>query len=276
MKDVINQLSPFLKGLVFTGGGEPLCNNFTIDAVIYAKQKGLDVGFITNGELITEKIAEKLVENCSWVRVSVDAADEKDYLLVHGKGRDSYKKVLEGIGFLINAKKKFGGNCTIGAAYLTNEKLSKGMFSFSKKMKQLGVDYVQFRPFHFDKFNVDSEIGECKKLENEDFKVEVSRMRYDKNEYEYPVAYRDYFTTVLAADGKLYPDCFTRGMRGYALGDLNHDIFEEIWNSEKKKEIIENKLKMKNCPVMCRYDSLSNLLWNIKQVNEGGKHLSFV
>lgn len=276
MKNLIDQVSPFLKGLVFTGGGEPLRNKDTLDVVKYSKKKGIDVGFITNGELLTKNAAELLVKNCSWVRVSVDAANEKDYFLVHGKEEQSYFKVLEGIKLLVEARKSLESKCTLGTGYLTNKNLAINMFYFAKKMKGLGVDYSQFRPFHFDTFDVSREIKHCRDLEDENFKIAVSQHRYDKVSYDYPIAFRDEFTTVVAADGKLYPDCFTRGRSGYELGDLNKNSFEEIWTSDRKREVFENKLKKRDCPVMCKYDILSNHLWNIKKTNEKRVHLSFI
>ena len=54
MKKTINQISPFCKGLVFTGGGEPLYNKDTLNAISYAKKKGINIGLVTNGSLLTK------------------------------------------------------------------------------------------------------------------------------------------------------------------------------------------------------------------------------
>jgi radical SAM protein with 4Fe4S-binding SPASM domain len=273
MKNVIDQVFLFVKGAVFTGGGEPLCNKDTIEVVKYAKIKGMDVGFITNGSLITKEVAKELVENCVWIRVSIDADNSEDYNLIHGT-EDLYEKVLENVGFLVNAKKD--NFCTVGVGFLTNKDNFSKMVSFTNKMKNLNVDYVQFRPFHFDNFDVSNEIKDCKKLEDSNFKIIVSQHKYDKVEYNFPEAFRDQFTTVISADGKMYPCCFTRGMKDFELGDLNKESFDDIWNSERKRVVFKNKLKMENCPVICKYDKLSQILWEIKKVNEKGKHLSFV
>ncbi len=276
MKNLIRQTSHFLKSIVFTGGGEPLMNKDTVGAVLFAKKNNLDVGFITNGTLINEDIANELIKNCKWIRISLDANNSKDYSLVHGIKPTFYEQTLHNINLLVKLKKQNTSSCTIGVGYLTNKKSSEHMFNFTKKMKDIGVDYVQFRPFHFDRFDVSKEIKKCTKLESSSFKVIVSQHRYDKIEYSYPISYRDEFTTIVAADGKLYPGCFTRGMKEFELGDLNKSSFNEIWNSKRRRKIFENKLKMNGCPIMCKYDKLSQTLWEILKINKYGKHINFI
>lgn len=276
MKGAIKQISSFCKGLVFTGGGEPLLNKDTVNAVLFAKKKGLDIGFITNGSLLNSDVCKDLVKACTWIRISFDSENSRDYSKIHGVTKEGYDFVLNNIKMLVKIKKDIGSSCVVGVGYLTNKKSSKKMFSFAKKMKMMGVDYIQFRPFHYDNFNVSKRIKDCKRLESEGFRVEVSQHRYDKVIGNYPVAYRDEFSTVIAADGKLYPCCFTRGKKEFILGDLHEKAFMEIWKSKNKKEVFKNKLKMKNCPVMCRYDKLSQILWEIFRLNKEGKHLNFV
>ncbi|MEM2971544.1 MAG: radical SAM protein [Candidatus Bathyarchaeia archaeon] len=44
-----------IKGVVFTGGGEPTCYRHLPDGIKYAKEKKLEVGLFTNGSLLTDK-----------------------------------------------------------------------------------------------------------------------------------------------------------------------------------------------------------------------------
>jgi len=137
MKKAIDQTSPFLKAAVFTGGGEPLYNPNTIEAIKYAASKGLSVALITNGTLINEEKSEAIVRYCEWVRISIDAFDEKDYLQTHGIGEEYLQKVWHNIGLLVEAKKKFNTKCTIGVAYLVSKQNRKNMFKFAEKAKKV-------------------------------------------------------------------------------------------------------------------------------------------
>ena len=46
-----------VRALIFTGGGEPLCHPDTPDMVTRARARGMDVGFITNGQLLKPESA---------------------------------------------------------------------------------------------------------------------------------------------------------------------------------------------------------------------------
>ena len=55
-KRIIDELADIsVRAVTFTGGGEPLCNPDTLDAIRYANHKGLDVALITNGSLLDAK-----------------------------------------------------------------------------------------------------------------------------------------------------------------------------------------------------------------------------
>ena len=60
--DIISQISKAeVRGLIFTGGGEPLCHPHIKEAIKLAHNFGLDIGFITNGTLIDEEITRILL-----------------------------------------------------------------------------------------------------------------------------------------------------------------------------------------------------------------------
>ncbi len=58
--------------------GEPLLNKNIVKMVAYAKQKGLkEVSFLTNAELLTEKMAEGLVDaGLDWISISADGVGD--------------------------------------------------------------------------------------------------------------------------------------------------------------------------------------------------------
>jgi radical SAM protein with 4Fe4S-binding SPASM domain len=97
-----------------------------------------------------------------------------------------------------------------------------------------------------------------------------------KKTKSYPLSFVDNFRTVIAANGKIYPDCWTRGMDEFSLGNLHDANFSQIWKSERKKEILNSKLDKAECPPMCYHDPLNELLWNIWQQNKYGEHVNFV
>ena len=120
-KNIIRQLAKNkIRGVIFTGG-EPLCNPYTLEAVELAKSKGLDLGFITNGSLLTEKAAGIILKNCTWARVSLDAASPEVFRLTHGMDGNEFNRLIEKIKFLVDFKKKLRSKCSIGIGFLTCE-----------------------------------------------------------------------------------------------------------------------------------------------------------
>ncbi|MFA7074655.1 MAG: radical SAM protein, partial [Endomicrobiaceae bacterium] len=158
-KNILDQIKSFGgKAVTFTGGGDPLCNKDTIEAVKYADKIGLDVGFITNGILLSYEISKEIVKTCTWIRISLDAASEETYKLTHGMNSSTFKIILENVRLLVKAKKEEKSETTIGVGFLTYDRTVDEIVDFAKISKELGVDYAQYRPllkrFNEKEFNV--------------------------------------------------------------------------------------------------------------------------
>lgn len=274
---VIDQLATAgCKGLIFTGGGEPLCNKFTVDAVIYAKEKGLDIGFITNGSFLDEKKAKSLVDSCVWIRVSLDAASPKTFEITHGKNHREFERVIYGIKNLVTAKKISNSNCSIGVGYLTCDESLREMKDAARLCQEIGVDYLQYRPmqihhggaFQYHWSDVSGIIEKCLKYSDDKYKVLFSQHKYEmmqRKDYgrNYGKCYGHQFATVISASGEMYICCHLRGYEKYKLGNIKKKSFKEIWNSEQRKKVYEN-INFKDCIPLCRCNTFNQILWNIK------------
>ena len=286
VEDIVRQLAEAeIRGLIFTGGGEPLCHPYTGEAVKLAREVGLDVGFITNGSILDEKIAEILLRSCEWVRISLDAASALTFKKTHGMSEKAFDKVIHNIQFLVNMKKPLGSQTTIGVGYLTSDYTKDEMYEAAKLCKKLGVDYLQFRPmqihrggkFEYHWTDVDRNIEKCLKESTDEYRVLFSKHKYDMvkdKQYGryYKKCYGHQFATVISASGKMYLCCHTRGYDKYCIGDLRKNSFKEIWNSKKRREVYES-IDFKDCIPLCRDNTFNQILWNIKQPRE---HVNFL
>ena len=261
------------KALIFTGGGEPTMNPATPKAVKYANDIGLSVGFITNGIYVNDEILESVIKHSDWCRISLDAGSPEMYEETHGV--DSYGKVLGNIERYVEAKKKLKVDSTIGVGYLTGEHTIDGMESFVKVSRDLGVDYAQFRPFHWDFTDV---VGKLKQLQEryntEKFEVIGSVHKYskfkDKVKRPYDKCYGCNFIATIQADGKMAVCCHTRGMKKYELGELKKQSLKEIWRNRQK---VFDKIDFKDCLPFCRADEFNRLLFEIKRPKQ---HIHFL
>jgi MoaA/NifB/PqqE/SkfB family radical SAM enzyme len=289
---IIDQLSSIgVKGLIFTGGGEPLCCSYTPNAIQYARNHGLDVGLITNGGLITEEVVDTLLRNCTWIRVSLDAANEKMYAITHGSNTREYKNVLCNIRLLTKRKIAINSKCTVGVGYLTSVDTcpSEELFDYLRMIvlgcKVRGVDYIQFRPmqihrggdFSYDWYNVTDKIESLMRFSDSTFSVLYSKHKYDMMKVsnfgrDYGKCYGHHFATTICADGKMYVCCHFRGYNKYCIGDLNETTFENIWYSKHRRAVYEG-INFKDCIPLCRCNTFNQILWNLRQKKE---HVNFL
>jgi radical SAM protein with 4Fe4S-binding SPASM domain len=118
MKKYVDELARSgVKGIVFTGGGEPLTNEHTIDGMAYAKSKGIQVALFTNGSrLDADKIRKLLAINPYFIRISLNAGTPEIHQLFHGTEHALFEKVIDNLKTLAAVKKEINdsgvGKCT--------------------------------------------------------------------------------------------------------------------------------------------------------------------
>jgi MoaA/NifB/PqqE/SkfB family radical SAM enzyme len=278
-KNYIDQMKKMdVRAIAFTGGGDPLMNPDTINAIRYAKRQGLDVALITNGlALDSLKKCEVVVRSCTWCRISLDAATPETYKKTHGMNEEAFLKVQENLKRLVEVRNDSGltkDHCTIGTAFLTSEMTKHEVYDFAKLSKDLGVDYAQMRPFHWDKTDVLDEIDRCKDLNDDNFKVLSSIHKYqffkDEKIRTYDKCHGANFRTVICADSKVYMCCHWRSNPEYCLGDLKKDKLIDIW---KRREQMIQKVDVSKCLPFCVLDKINRELHNMKIERT---HLNFI
>ena len=274
-RDYIKQLADFgVRGLTFTGGGEPTLHPAIEDLILYAKKQGLDVALISNGIVMSNALIDCIVENCKWCRISLDAGVSKDYRKTHGLEPDDFYKVVDNTRRLAERKKKLKSNTTIGVGYLTNEEALLGMELSAILAKELGVDYWQARPYHWNKTDISKELKKCEELNDDNFKVVSSWQKYshfnDEIERPYKKCYGINFTTFISATAEVMICCHLCSPQ-FSLGSLREKSFAEIWENRQSNPIYEKIVNQ--CPPFCRADEFNRLLWEMKQKKT---HINFI
>ena len=101
---------PELRRLTLQGLGEPLLSPHLLEMVEHTAARGIEVGFNTNGTLLTRPIAERLVEiGCGWLHVSLDGATAATYEDVrHGTNMrphpGQFERVVSNLRALVEAR----------------------------------------------------------------------------------------------------------------------------------------------------------------------------
>jgi hypothetical protein len=150
----------------------------------------------------------------------------------------------------------------------------------AKTCKEWGVDYLQFRPlqihrggkFEYDWREVETKIDEACSYSGDGYEVLYSKHKYEmikRKDYgrDYGKCFGHQFASTIAADGKMYICCHTRGYDKYCIGDLRKNSFHEIWNSEERMKAAE-RIDFKDCIPLCRDNTFNQILWQIKKPRE--------
>ncbi len=264
-----------VKGLIYSGGGEPLVNKFTSESILYAVDSGLEIGFITNGALINKEIAEILLKKCVWIRVSFDAAKRKTFMKI--RGVDDYDKVLRNIKLLLKTKKRLNVKTIIGVQAVINKYNVKEIVDFYNlwhgDLKM--IDYIQIRPMELTKKALPyakETMTQLRSLPKNDCRLIISDKFKIATMKKYPcLGYQ--FIGAVDVDGDMYLCCHTIGYEYARYGNVFKD---EDWKrnrwARRRRKAFEN-IDYKNCPYSCRGSGINCYLNRIKDLHP---HLNFL
>lgn len=90
--------------LIFAGG-EPLTTDITLELARFAKNKGNNLGLLTNGTLINENNAQKIADLFDVIQISIDGTTPKIHDEQRGKG--SFQATTKAIGLLSAREEDF-------------------------------------------------------------------------------------------------------------------------------------------------------------------------
>jgi radical SAM protein with 4Fe4S-binding SPASM domain len=121
--------------LRISGGGEPMMHPEFLELMCYAKEKGCKLGIITNGSMLSESIADKLLEiGVEMLEFSVDADNRDDYDIVR-KGLN-FEKLVNTIQMVFKKRNKMGSETKIIASAINQKGIDVD------KVEQYWLPYV--------------------------------------------------------------------------------------------------------------------------------------
>lgn len=97
-KHVVDYFTEVGVEIVMLSGGEPCLHPDIIEMIQYISTKGLEIGLVTNGTIISKELVECILANNVIVQISIDAMDSDNYIL--SRGIDQLNQVVENIKLL--------------------------------------------------------------------------------------------------------------------------------------------------------------------------------
>ena len=232
-----------IKGIQWTGGGEPTLHPDFLEIVKYTEELGLEQALVTNGILMTDKIVDA-IKNFSWVRISLDSATAPTYKEV--KSVDKFDVVVSNIKKLMESK---APSNVVGISFIICPENYKEILLTARLAKYLKVDNFRIsiamtpeRDRLFDKIWEECivQTRDAQKEESDNFKVFAFSNRI-KNLAESFTEFCGYqhFVGVIAPSG-VYPCCRLKDDEKFCFGRLENETFMNIWYGDKRKKFIES------------------------------------
>lgn len=254
------------RGVIVSGGGEPLLHPKFIDTLELIKESGMEIGLNSNGLALDREKALAIAKYCTYFRISLDAGTPEMYKKTHGMNEKCFNKVVENIKLMSDVKKETGSAVSFTVGFLTGAETLCDMEEFVRICKENGAGAAQFRPFTGDNTDITDEyLRLSKKYNDGDFHVAASLQKYEKFDEKqcrkYDKCRGMFFSTVVTADAKMFACLHHRQDNKYLIGDMRGEgkTLEEVWNSYRKWMVYE-QIDVSLCPPYCRNDSFNGTL----------------
>ncbi|MCD4756723.1 MAG: radical SAM protein [Arcobacteraceae bacterium] len=287
-----NMAEKGVKSVMFAGEGEPLLFKGLDLIVEHCSKVGIDTSLTTNFVPLNKKNIERCMENCSWIKVSLNAGTAKSYAEIHQTTEKDFERVMSNLKYALEYKRKNNLKCTLGVQMLLLPENKDEVEILAKECKDMGIDYLVVKPYsqhifsETDKYaNIDYSkmmyVGEELKKFNDDkfhvvFRANTMQKHVEKKQPYDKCHSTPFFWGYIAADGKVFGCSAYLGEDKFCYGNIYNNSFQDIWEGDKRKEsyeYVKNELDIKNCRVNCRMDEVNRYLWDLKNPNN---HVNFI
>ena len=279
-----------VKSVMFAGEGEPLLHKDIAEIVLCAKKSGLDAAMTTNGTLLSEAVAGRIIPHLDWLRISLDAASARTYARLHRCKEDVFRGVLENLRQAVRIKRKNNYSCSLGAQLLLLEENYRQARELAGILKDIGLDYLVLKPYsqhpksknrlgNRKNYADYQDIGDkLLKLSDNNFKVilRVKAVRKLEQARGYQNCLALPFWAYISSQGDVCACSSFLGDKRYIYGNIHKDSFRDICEGKRRKDIIAyfaQKFDAGDCRKNCRMDEVNRYLWELKHP---GAHINFI
>lgn len=252
-----------VRGVVWSGGGEPLTHPHWEEAVLAADAVGLEQGMYTCGGLLTPISGAVLGSVATWVVISLDAADAQTYAAEKGVSPERFEAACRGVRSLL------GGSAVVGVSYLLHAENWRQAPAMLALARRLGATYATFRPAIRTSPAAPSICSDDRQwitaaesmlvdlAQAPDVELHVDRFRAyrDWTTHGYQTCYGIRFSATITPDGRVWLCPQRRGVPASCVGDLRQQAFAALWAQHPGQWT-----DFAACRVMCRLHPVNETL----------------
>lgn len=251
------------KAVILIGGGEPLAHPAVGEFMTYLGEHDIHIGITTNGTLIG-KYHDIISKYSFWTRISMDAATPETFqkLRPAKNGGNLFNSIIQQMRDLAQTKKG-----KLGFSYLVRteadgfgiESNIHEIYDAAKLARDIGCDYFEVKPSYAYAEGIDHALVKHPKERMEEARREIARLDElvtDTFKITKAINLEDSLNCVQTAQTKTYTTCpvaelrtlitpsgtyvcpYWRGKERFKLGDAHTTSIEDIWNGERRQEIM--------------------------------------
>ena len=280
LMDLLDELKEVgVNAISFVAVGDPLMYP-NIDKVLKKSvELGFKLGLTSNFAMnLKDEVIETLVD-FQWLRWSMNGGSKEVYTKTNnplGKaGINAYENVKKNINRIVKIRQKKSSNTLINASYVVSKWNENDLINATKLGLELKIDNIFFRPDMeaqnergYEPLSIltrnKKQFDEAKKYSSKNFKVHVEHERENdvlKTADENLVCFYSNHSLYIAANGDVYPCCYTRINKKYVVGNISNQNFLDFWRDKKNCNHYKN-LTINSCP-SCPYTKLNSDLKSI-------------
>ena len=280
-----------VKSIMWAGEGEPLLHSRLSQMIFAASKAKIDQAITTNGVALTGRFCEAALPYLSWIKVSINAGDEHDYVRIHKAHPGDWMKLWTNVARAVRIRDDYQAAVTIGAQMVLLPDNVAGARPLAYMAQQCGLDYLVIKPYSQHPKSQTRKyagleyaeyldfVGALEDLSTGTFKVIARRetMARVTGEREYSTCQATpWFWGYIMATGDVYGCSAYLGDPRFRYGNIIEQDFAQIWNSKAKRgceTFVAHELNIKECRKACRQDHANRFLWRIKNPD---KHDNFI
>ena len=238
-------------GICFSGGGEPLMNEYFNSAIMICKKNKIAASLNTNGDKLNE-ISDEVISYLTYIRISLDAGSYSTHLRLHHPSGINFKQRLQIIEKI--CKKKL---TIIGIGFLVHPLNYKEIYKIAKILDSMNCSYLQIRPLKNiilskdEKNKVFTLLEKTKKLKMPVYESFSKMDNTIQNKRSFEKCYMRYLVPNIGPDGYVYSCCELRGFE--PIGNIRDHHLKDIWGSTKHKIILKYLDRYPNSCPACKY-----------------------
>jgi radical SAM protein with 4Fe4S-binding SPASM domain len=292
-----------VRGIVWTGGGEPTRWPYLLQGLQLADQLGMDSILYTNGRLFRAADLPHLatLPRLRLIRISLSAGTPVIHAQFHGydgsrtRHFDRVVQNIEGLACAI-VQRGDGGGPQMGIGVIINEVNVDDLINTARLLRTIhercggGIAFLHVRPvvnYHYpdrpqiDAGVIDRAVAQRPLIESilAEAGIRLNFLDHRFEEIQQGSGLKPFdecrgagWVAEIGPRGKVYFCCETALLPEWEIGDLTRQTLPEIWAGEARWRIIEQlrKTQCAGCPVTCLPRTLNTMMQAVENARQRG------